>query len=636
MVRLAMNYAEWCRLSGLYLANVSHVDRYRTYAKLLSPAGLTVVIVSEFLEDAHPSLDVDNWRTLCVHEFGPDQTERIERTVSALREIGAEELAQKVASSRSKSPIDAIERMIISSMPDLEELRKSVNPLELLASLQESLSQLLPGSGAKPTLSGKNRSLGTSQGKSEHLEAVETLLEQFSQSHRDNLQADIDRHGDPRLEPGFTIEQRLRDLDAMRTLWISHQNQADAIETLTNVMKRIPTVVAQKGEGQKRAAQHLKQLTREFREKSQELRRVAEADRSEPLKTFWPKLQAFETKWAELIRPDVIGDALLRQAAEEIGEFTAESKRKTTTLAWETPRGLECDWTTFHLTVVVPAKSKTALQAAIQEVERLRTRFPQLLDDWRRQTLASFREIYLGQMDESELEEYDLDEEGNPSDAGILRHAGAGSIVLSTEDPEGIEFHRSAFLSVEWDEEHGFELDQEADFDESTFVPELESVFDQRRPESTSAVTSSPDVPGIATLEEAAASLSRGLSLRLQIEMTSPPVTQLEKVYYGEVGCHYRLTFEVGNSQVTFNDTRSPRQDYLHAKTWTEALFAPIAQWPELRPLWETLTVQEYNLSKAIKSRRYQPTPRPDLHAAAQSALEKAFSTQEQRPEDSS
>jgi len=986
----AKNYAEWCRLSGLYLANLSHVDRYRTYAKLLSPAGLTVAIVSEFLEDANPALDVNDWRTHRVYEFGPEQAERVERTVSALQDIGADGLAQAVASARSRSPFDAIQNMLTGGVPDFTALGMQANPFDMLNSLRESLGRMLPGTEGAPTSNDADTPFDSPDRMKEDRRRVDELLERFAASHGAALGEDIDRHGDPRREPGFTVERRMKELGALRDRWLSHQAQAEAIETLTTIMAKLPKVSGQKTVGkEKKAAQHIRQLLRQYHEKTKELRQIAPADRSDQLEAFQPKWEAFETEYADLVRPDVIGSAALRRAAEEIGEFSAESERKSTTLEWSGPRGFECDWTTFALTVDVPAKSKTAIAASLKAVERLRQEFPRLQEEWRRQTLESFRENYQGQMDDEELDEYDLDDNGEPTDSGILRQVGAGSLVLSTADPEGRSFSLTAHLQVDWDQEHGFELECDVELDNgdapstAAFDPgditltdpgpqlsaedlhRIESIFQiaipadyrdfllrfnggvpsktylvrnqdgvennwhvvrflsaagtsaasfppgsleaslhlrdgsritshllpiaqlrkgsfdpinrgavlamirsgkragkigvfdaemmleplvgqgipleaaldevirypllmaasfaalwsklqpapeivvpdwlrfirqndveaflawataggklnerfvepgadlqptvvdllaaeasdellaavvmqkvvppkslkeswrqylfidvprfrklmphlskdhwpvvlaspvafdhpdlldelaaagvkidapiddegatplhlavqlgrkdavrwlldhgadptkkdrygrnallwaengpghaclamlEGRAEPAPTGAASTDAAGVAALAQAAAALGPGLTLRLQIEMTSPPVTRIEKVYYADVGCHYRLTFEVNNGQVTFNDTRSPRQDYLRGATWTEALFAPIVQWPELTPLWETLSVSEFDVGKAIRSRKYQPPPRPDLQAAARSALEQAFDPRE-------
>lgn len=751
-------------------------------------------------------------------------------------------------------------------------------------------------------------------------------------------------------------------------------------------MQKIPKILAQKTPGkEKKSALHLKQMVRQFREKSLELKKTAEAERSGLFHSFWPRLQAFETEWADLIHPDVIGNPRLRLAAKEIGEFTSESSRQSTVLEWDAPRDLDCDWTTFRLTVDVPPKSKAAMQAAFQAIERLQQQFPRLQQDWRRQALESFRETYQGQMDEEDLESYDLNDNGEPTDAAILDHVESGSLVLSTSDAQGRSFSLSAWLAVEWDQEHGQELDCDVDLDDSsddstlTFQPgeitlqdvgpqltpealqqfestfgltlprdyrefllqfnggvpsksyliqnreggqdnwhivrflsvsgaiaapypqdslearlhledgtrltshllpiarirkgsfdplnrsavlatllsgkkagqigifdaemmlaplletgdSLEAALDelvkpplivaksfsslwkklqpapevmlpdwlrflrrndidsmlawaaaggkaserfiepgaelqptvtdlaaaeatdemlqalvknkivspkalrdswrtylfldiarfqklkphlpkdhwhyaflspqiwdqpellqeivtaqvnieapidseggtalhravqlgrkdavrwlldhgadpnrtdrygrnasiyaehgrgrdclallQGRPEPAPLDANAFNIPAFSKLNVAAAALAPGQTLRLQIEIQSPPVTRIEQVYYAGVGCHYRLTFEVNNGKVTFNDTRSPRQDYLHGKCWNEALFLPILEWPELTPLWETLSVHEFDIKQAIKSRNYKPVTRPDLLDDARSLLERAF-----------
>jgi hypothetical protein len=980
----ASNYAEWCRLSGLYLANLSHVDRYRTYAKVLSPAGLTVAIVSEFLEDANPAMDVNDWRSYRVYEFGDEQRERIERTVEALKEVGAVRLAEAVATARSQSPFDLIQNLMSGGSSDLESVMKAMNPLDLLQSLQKSL----PGSQASSDLDSPLDAAPLSRESRPELEA---LLERFAQAHAEELQRDLQRHGDPRHAPGFTLAKRMKELDALRDRWISHQTQAEAIETLTKVMSKLPKLVDQKTPGkEKKAASHQKQLVRQFREKAKELRKTPEVDRSPETIAFLPQMEEFESRQAALLRPDAIGDEAIRQRAEAIGPVETETNRKETVLSWEHAQRIDCDWAEFTLTLSVPAKSKEALNAGLHAVEQLQRQFGELEQDWRRQVLQSFRENYQGQLDDEYLADYDLDEQGEPTDSAILERVASGSIHLSADS--SANFSPVVYLNVEWDQEHGMELEVDIDLNPSEAVPtdsvdlgnitfdqagpavteeslkQLESAFEvalpslyrdflmqvnggvpskthlvlrtegdeshwnitrflsvsgataeplppgslesyfrpanslrihshllpiarvhqgtfpprpigdpilaivlkgtragrivffeaemplpemgmeskdsllqmmleeavrsapvvapnlsslfgklqlppkveipiwlkairedrvddflawldhggkwketfiepgshfqprvidllaaeatpeflqtllqkkkltpkqlrepwrnylildiprsqqlmkavppsewslvlaspcvwgypalleqlatakvdvnavmddegatplhlavqmgreeavrwlmeqgadphqkdrysrdafiyaehgpgfnclallkgENKPVATGKAT--PDAPGINELAEAAAQFAPGRTLLLQIEMKSPPVTRIEKVYYPDTGCHYRLTFEVGKGQVTFNDTRSPRQDYLHAPTWIEALFLPILQWPELSPLWETLQVSEFELAQAMKSRKYTPMPRPELVPAARSALEQGFNAEE-------
>jgi hypothetical protein len=1014
----AQDYAEWCRLSGLYVANYSHLDRYRTYAKVLSPAGVTVAIVSEFLADASPSLDPIDWRTNRVYEPGSQQDERVKLTATALAQVGAPALAQSVATAQNKSPFAALAGLMSGGnpggLPDLASLAKSVNPLDMLQALQASLT------GNSSALSEPDLAPEATASKRETRSQVEELLEQFTQAHAAELRQDIERHGDPRLVAGYSLDGRMKELDVLQKRYASHQAQRDAIETVTKVMAKIPKLIAQKTEGkEKKAATHLKQLVRTFQEQSRELRKVPAEDRCPEWTKIMPQVEAFEASQTALVKPDVFGNSQLKQAAEAIGPVVSKTNRKTTELAWDKARGLECDWTTFALVVSVPAKSQEAMSRALQAVEHLRAEFGALQQQWRAQVLDSFREIYQGQLLDDELDEYELDAQGEPTDEAILGHVNSGDLYLSATDATGSDFTLVAHLDVEWDPEHGLELVSDVDFHQEeassatgssipgssplagealdlhgltferagppltaadldgfeaaanfklpsdyrefllhtnggvpaktqlvismhgdeqlwtierflsltldpntsssanadslpsalrlptgaslqshllpiararqgTFppravgnpllcivlqgkragrvilfeadgmlppaedvatekllraalddairspitaaptlsklckklqpatavnfpewvrfirenqvdaflnwlarggslkerfkdrsepfqpsvvdlvaaegspellerltsgqrisarqlleswqgympqdIPRFEQLMAFLPPADWSAVLTSPavwdhpsvweklagagvdfnmqfhherrtplqlailagrkeavrwlldhgadphkqdrfhqdsfqlattalgraclpvlqahappiaapdstdsaaaQIPGLVELTTAANQLPADKTLRLVVEMTSPPVTQLEQVYYAEVGCHYRLTFELGNTQVTYNDTRSPRQDYLHAPNWPDALFSPIVQWPQLTPLWDTLQVVEFEFSKAVKSRKYTPTPRPDLSSAARSTLEQAFTrsaARERRPTD--
>jgi hypothetical protein len=136
-----------------------------------------------------------------------------------------------------------------------------------------------------------------------------------------------------------------------------------------------------------------------------------------------------------------------------------------------------------------------------------------------------------------------------------------------------------------------------------------------------------PDAPGIAALRYAAERLPDGQDILLSMQIKSPPVTRVEHAYYHE--CHYRLSVFVRGDKVVFNDMTTPRQDYLFAGTWPASLFAPILQWPDLKPLWETLEVREFDWDRAVKKRDYQGTLRPDLVEHARSALDQAFNAEE-------
>ena len=55
----AADYSDWCRYAGLYLHNVSHADRYRTFQGKISAAGLAVKVATYPLSKVARALEVD-------------------------------------------------------------------------------------------------------------------------------------------------------------------------------------------------------------------------------------------------------------------------------------------------------------------------------------------------------------------------------------------------------------------------------------------------------------------------------------------------------------------------------------------------------------------------------------------------
>ena len=86
---LSSDYFDWSQISGWYLRNYSHLERFQTYEKLISPAGLNVVIVADFLKDNPEPLNVVQWRSANVYEIGEELTLRLKYTCVALNAIGA-------------------------------------------------------------------------------------------------------------------------------------------------------------------------------------------------------------------------------------------------------------------------------------------------------------------------------------------------------------------------------------------------------------------------------------------------------------------------------------------------------------------------------------------------------------------
>src|SRR5687767_726209 len=99
----ASDYSEWCQFAGLYVRNVSHADRYRTYQQKISRAGLVTKIAFDFLEQNEGGLDLQGWRNNYVYEMGEDAAYRVEQTALALEAIGAPAVAAQVRTLRDTS-----------------------------------------------------------------------------------------------------------------------------------------------------------------------------------------------------------------------------------------------------------------------------------------------------------------------------------------------------------------------------------------------------------------------------------------------------------------------------------------------------------------------------------------------------
>src|SRR2546425_3078484 len=127
----AADYSAWCKFAGLYLNNVSHADRYRTYQAKISGAGLAAKIVHDLLASNEGGLDLQAWRNNDVYEMGADAAFRIEQTALALEAIGASRTAAKIRTLRNTS----ITGMFFDEAVDFKSMMatmKDVDPAKMI------------------------------------------------------------------------------------------------------------------------------------------------------------------------------------------------------------------------------------------------------------------------------------------------------------------------------------------------------------------------------------------------------------------------------------------------------------------------------------------------------------------------
>lgn len=466
----AHDYSAWSELSGLYLKNVSHADRYRTFADQLSPAGVTTVIVHDFLSYHKSSIDVMAWRTFEVYEMGADQKWRVTMTVQALESIGATRVATAVRRSKKQSPFDMFQQLASADLAGFREAMKTYQGEDLMNHMRERIAAASP-----ETAEGSGQPAGTSSvtepsPEYESREQIELLLEQYVEKNNAVLQADIDRHGDPRLVSGFTVEGRMQELEDQRRRQITISIQREQIGKFHESMKEIEQASAKAEHGDRRSAAWLPALRRAFLELISDNQRWQSDDLLPETAAIREKVQSFMTNHPGVFALDYIGDADLTARAKAIGAFTGDIEDQETTIYWGSPQGLTCDWTTFSLMAVYPENQNQYFEALLGVAERLQLRWSTVNREWQQEVIACFRENYLHQMDDWELEDYERDASGQPTDASILAHVEGASITLSVEADEEEQYScYSTHFGVEWDGEHGFELewDDENEGDEA-------------------------------------------------------------------------------------------------------------------------------------------------------------------------
>jgi hypothetical protein len=133
---------------------------------------------------------------------------------------------------------------------------------------------------------------------------------------------------------------------------------------------------------------------------------------------------------------------------------------------------------------------------------------------------------------------------------------------------------------------------------------------------------------GIRELTQAALALADDPNQQIEItvRIDTPPVTRVEKVYYGQAGTlSYDLTIGLGLNYVIYKDSNTPRSAGLQGAPWPLSLFAAQCKWSEARPRWETVKVRKIDKAASIRKAKPMGPELPELRAAAEAALREGF-----------
>jgi len=459
----AADYAEWCQLAGLYLHNVSHADRYRTFQQKISREGLAVRIVHDLLESNQGGLDLQTWRNSDVYEFGDDAAFRIEQTALALEAIGAPRAAAKIRNLCNTS----MSGMLMEGMDNfgsMMDMMKSVDPAKLMEEFRANVARAMPDMAAKAGMPIPEKKPVPPDQEIESWEQVEHLLAEYVRANVVALGGDMAKHGDPRSEPGFDPEKRMAELERLRMSDIDREAQTEVAPKMNELMQKMDQQVAK---NPKIKPGKLAKARREFLE---HYRRYADRTKEDLLpetQKWLEKARQFQAKHAAIFRPQPIDDPALLKRLAGIGAYGVDMGSKQVSLRWEEPAGLTCDWTEFSLSLRYGIGDAKTLAMLLGAYDRLKARFAKHAAELRQEVLQSF-DIHREFLERFGYDDYELDDEGKPTEKSIFEHAGGGAIHISTgdygDDDEGADAGEDAgaviqvFFGVDWDDEHGLEL----------------------------------------------------------------------------------------------------------------------------------------------------------------------------------
>ena len=454
------SYLEWSELSGIYLRNVSHLDRYATFRPLISPAGLTTIVVGEFLNANPGEVNVADWRTHSVYEPGNEGRERSELTATALETIGAARAAAAVRTARSNSPFEMLRNMDHKNPEAMLAAMSNIGLPAMLSQLREDVARMMPDVAAEAGLKATPQQTPTTaegQAQYETRQQIETLLAQFVTDHQAELAADLARHGDPRTAPGFTRESRLAELERLRRQQCAREAQREDAAKLNQLIDKLRKKVQAAGDDPEGllAKQAERRRLRDFHDLVTRHRNHAADDLLSEMSDALQAAADFKQSCPQLFAQAISGDPQLDARLQALGDFVCDRWENEWQIEWENPTGFSGQRGKFALSFTLPAKQKQAVRKLLDAVERLRPRLSEFADAWKRELIEQFRN-YEAQMGDWQLDDYELSDGGQVTEASILEHAGKGSICLVFGD--GSVLGRTQY-NVDWDEEHGCEIE---------------------------------------------------------------------------------------------------------------------------------------------------------------------------------
>jgi hypothetical protein len=447
----AADYSVWTEYAGLYLHNVSHTDRYRTFQEKISAAGLAVKIVFDFLQDNQGGINLQTWRNSYVYEMPADAKWRVEQTARSLEAVGATRIAARMPTLKNTS----LGGMLMDSDDPMSLFgqMKDIDPVKLMEEFRGNVARAMPDMAAaagipKPPQPPADTDI-------ESWEQIEHLLDRFVKNHEGELRADMAEHGDPRTTPGFDPNARMAELDRLRRAEYDKEAQREDVPKMTQLMETIANQIA---ENPKIKPGKIAKPRRELLELYRKYAKRSATELLPETQQCVKQVAQFLEKHRDLFQPKPIDDEKLLKRLADFGEYEVDMGNKNVRVTFEAPAGITCDWTTFRLSLQYPLRDQKQLKAMLDTCERVRKNFANHAAELRLQVLESFEMSREHLEHIGLLDDYERDDEGNVTVESILANAGVGDIHLNStnefEEGDAIQ----VYFAIEWDEEHGLQL----------------------------------------------------------------------------------------------------------------------------------------------------------------------------------
>lgn len=452
----SQDYTDWCLYAGLYLKNHSHADRYRTYEQKISEAGLVTRIVHDFIHDMDDVVDLTNWRSYSVYETGKYLKYRIEKTVFALQTIGATRVAEKIPTAKNRSPMS----QLMQARGNLEDAMQEIDPAQAMQDFRNNLAKQFPEIAAQAGYTPTPSPPTPIDPDIETLTEINALLEAYVTSHQEELQADLDRLGDPRQDPDFDPQRRLQELEEQRLREAQRESQLEAIQALKRQMKEFARLYEKVKGNAAKLASHRRELIDLYDKYAED-----QSDLLPKLKDCLAECKEFQQTYRDIFHPQITEDPALQKRLDNYGPYSIDEDFEfgTIRVSWSKPPAFRSNWTDFNVDIEFQPGEDQQISLLLDATSRLQSRFPSLSDELQQEIVGNFSE-YWDWMEEDEKEEYDIefDDAGVPVFDSLKPCIGIPGINLTIPEwPDGDAIAIDGYLAVDWDCEHGLMFEWE-------------------------------------------------------------------------------------------------------------------------------------------------------------------------------